>query len=83
MAVHGAGRRSGPPRVSVPAHRHGGDHDGDVALGSMSFGHKSFWPAGRYSSLSGFAEVGEMLEGCCVRETAEESGLVINPTTLA
>ena len=49
----------------------------------MSFGHKSFWPAGRYSSLSGFAEVGEMLEGCCVRETAEESGLVINPTTLA
>eukprot|EP00588_Corethron_pennatum_P030320 CAMPEP_0194335844 /NCGR_PEP_ID=MMETSP0171-20130528/70958_1 /TAXON_ID=218684 /ORGANISM="Corethron pennatum, Strain L29A3" /LENGTH=452 /DNA_ID=CAMNT_0039099083 /DNA_START=93 /DNA_END=1447 /DNA_ORIENTATION=+ len=52
---------------------------GEYAL----LGRKSFWPAGRYSTLSGFAEVGETLEGCCVRETAEESGVAVDPTTVA
>mmetsp|Transcript_26934 Transcript_26934/g.62000 ORF Transcript_26934/g.62000 Transcript_26934/m.62000 type:complete len:452 (-) Transcript_26934:88-1443(-) len=47
---------------------------GEYAL----LGRKSFWPAGRYSTLSGFAEVGETLEECCIRETFEESGVVVD-----
>ena len=38
-------------------------------------GRKANWPKGRYSTLAGFAEVGETLEECCVRETLEESGV--------
>ena len=41
-------------------------------------GRKSSWPAGRYSTLAGFAEVGETLEDCCVRETLEESGVNVD-----
>mmetsp|Transcript_61302 Transcript_61302/g.91018 ORF Transcript_61302/g.91018 Transcript_61302/m.91018 type:complete len:489 (-) Transcript_61302:987-2453(-) len=45
-------------------------------------GRKSFWPKGRYSTLSGFAEVGETLEECCIRETYEESGVIVDPTSV-
>ena len=40
-------------------------------------GRKSTWPKGRYSTLAGFLEVGETIEHCCVRETFEESGVMI------
>jgi NADH pyrophosphatase NudC (nudix superfamily) len=45
-------------------------------------GRKPNWPLGRYSTLAGFAEVGETLEQCCVRETLEESGVRVDPTTV-
>lgn len=41
-------------------------------------GRKSKWPTGRYSTLAGFAEVGESLEQCCARETLEESGIQVD-----
>ncbi|KAL3933784.1 MAG: hypothetical protein SGARI_003627, partial [Bacillariaceae sp.] len=45
-------------------------------------GRKESWPAGRYSTLAGFCEVGETLEDCCRRETFEESGVVVDPSTV-
>ena len=45
-------------------------------------GRKASWPEGRYSTLSGFAEVGETLEQCCVRETLEESGVHVDIGTV-
>ncbi|VEU43320.1 unnamed protein product [Pseudo-nitzschia multistriata] len=45
-------------------------------------GRKRSWPPGRYSTLAGFCEVGETLEECCVRETFEESGAVVDPKSL-
>jgi len=41
-------------------------------------GRKVRWPAGRYSTLAGFLEVGETLEECCARETLEESGVAVD-----
>uniref|UniRef100_A0A7S4J8I6 NAD(+) diphosphatase n=1 Tax=Odontella aurita TaxID=265563 RepID=A0A7S4J8I6_9STRA len=45
-------------------------------------GRKGNWPRGRYSTLAGFAEVGETLEECCVRETLEESGVDVDPSSV-
>jgi len=45
-------------------------------------GRKSNWPQGRYSTLAGFAEIGETMEQCCVRETLEESGIVVDPGSM-
>ena len=45
-------------------------------------GRKHNWPQGRYSTLAGFAEVGETMEQCCIRETLEESGIQVDPVTL-
>ena len=45
-------------------------------------GRKHNWPQGRYSTLAGFAEVGETMEQCCIRETFEESGIQVDPITL-
>lgn len=45
-------------------------------------GRKKNWPAGRYSTLAGFCEVGETLEDCCRRETLEESGVVVDPASI-
>ena len=50
--------------------------DDDYAL----LGRKKTWPAGRYSTLAGFTEVGETMEECCIRETLEESGVVVDPS---
>lgn len=47
---------------------------GEYAL----LGRKANWPKGRYSTLAGFAEVGETLEQCCARETFEESGVEVD-----
>mmetsp|Transcript_3278 Transcript_3278/g.6798 ORF Transcript_3278/g.6798 Transcript_3278/m.6798 type:complete len:457 (-) Transcript_3278:158-1528(-) len=40
------------------------------------------WPAGRYSTLAGFAEVGETLEECVARETREETGVEVDPASI-
>ena len=45
-------------------------------------GRKASWPAGRYSALAGFQEVGETMEECCIRETWEESGVAVDPTSV-
>ena len=45
-------------------------------------GRKKSWPSGRYSTLAGFVEVGETLEECVARETLEESGVRVDPTSI-
>lgn len=45
-------------------------------------GRKQSWPKGRYSTLAGFAEVGETMEDCCIRETYEESGVPVDPNSV-
>jgi len=44
----------------------------------LLLGRKKEWPKGRYSTLAGFLEVGETLEDAVMRETYEESGVMIN-----
>ena len=46
------------------------EHDDSILLG-----HRSGWPAGRYSVLAGFVSPGETLEEAVVREVYEESGI--------
>jgi NAD+ diphosphatase len=38
---------------------------------------KAEWPAGRYSLVAGFLDIGESLEECAVREVREETGIEI------
>src|SRR5580692_1395934 len=45
--------------------------DGERAL----LGRQASWPAGRYSTIAGFVEVGESLEDAVVREVLEETGV--------
>jgi NAD+ diphosphatase len=47
---------------------------GDQAL----LGRQASWPAGRYSALAGFVEVGEGLEAAVRREVEEETGVLVN-----
>mmetsp|Transcript_29461 Transcript_29461/g.55770 ORF Transcript_29461/g.55770 Transcript_29461/m.55770 type:complete len:440 (-) Transcript_29461:1900-3219(-) len=51
---------------------------GEYAL----LGRNKRWPSGRYSTLAGFAEVGETLEECVVRETLEEAGVAVDPASM-
>lgn len=44
---------------------------GDAVL----LGRQPSWPAGRYSALAGFLEVGESIEEAVARETLEEAGV--------
>lgn len=46
------------------------EHDGAVLLGRQPH-----YPAGRYSALAGFLEVGETIEDAVAREVKEEAGL--------
>lgn len=43
----------------------------------LLLGHGASWPPGRMSTLAGFVEPGESLEGAVRREVAEEVGVVI------
>jgi NAD+ diphosphatase len=45
--------------------------DGDQVL----LGRQASWPAGRYSTLAGFVEIGESLEDAVIREVFEETGV--------
>ena len=38
---------------------------------------KAEWPAGRYSLVAGFLDIGESLEECAIREVMEETGIRI------
>ena len=40
-------------------------------------GRQAAWPSGRYSTLAGFCEPGESLEGAVRREVLEETGVVV------
>ncbi len=42
-------------------------------------GRQPIWPAGRYSALAGFLEVGESIEEAVRRETLEEAGVQVGP----
>lgn len=46
------------------------EHDGRALVARQAS-----WPAGRYSALAGFVEVGESIEEAVARETLEEAGL--------
>ena len=43
--------------------------------GEVLLGRQPSWPAGRYSALAGFLEVGEAVEDAVRRETLEEAGV--------
>jgi NAD+ diphosphatase len=48
--------------------------DGERAL----LGRQAAWPAGRYSTIAGFVEVGESLEDAVAREVFEETGIRVD-----
>jgi NAD+ diphosphatase len=48
--------------------------DGERVL----LGRQASWPAGRYSTIAGFVEIGESLEDAVVREVLEETGVVVD-----
>ena len=48
------------------------EHDGRALLGRQPS-----WPAGRYSALAGFLEVGESVEEAVAREVLEEAGVSV------
>src|SRR5262249_49136446 len=48
------------------------EHDGRLLLGRQPH-----YPAGRYSALAGFVEVGETLEAAVARELDEEAGIPV------
>lgn len=45
--------------------------------GRALLGRQAAWPAGRYSALAGFVEVGESIEEAVARETLEEAGIAV------
>lgn len=49
------------------------EHDGRALLGRQHA-----WPAGRYSALAGFLEVGESIEEAVAREIMEEAGVRVS-----
>ncbi|MBB5711633.1 NAD(+) diphosphatase [Sphingomonas xinjiangensis] len=49
------------------------EHDGRALLGRQPS-----WPAGRYSALAGFLEVGESIEEAVAREVLEEAGVCVD-----
>jgi len=54
-------------------------HHGDRVL----LGRRPSFPPGRFSVLAGFVEPGETLEAAVAREVAEESGVAVQPETVA
>ena len=49
------------------------EHEGNVLLGRQPH-----YPAGRYSALAGFVEVGESIENAVAREVKEEAGIDVS-----
>jgi len=49
------------------------EHEGSVLLGRQPQ-----YPAGRYSALAGFVEVGETIEAAVAREIKEEAGIAVD-----
>ena len=49
--------------------------------GRILLGHQSRWPDRRFSTLAGFVEPGESLEGAVRREVFEESGIHVTDVT--
>lgn len=49
----------------------------------LLLGRKKEWPKGRFSTLAGFLEVGETLEDAVIRETWEESGILVDRTRIS
>lgn len=47
------------------------------AADRLLLGHAAHWPERRFSTLAGFVETGESLEGAVRREVAEETGIVV------
>lgn len=47
----------------------------------LLLGHQGVWPAGRFSVLAGFVEVGESLEQAVHREVYEEAGIRLSHVT--
>ncbi|HEY3437455.1 MAG TPA: NAD(+) diphosphatase [Actinotalea sp.] len=47
----------------------------------LLLGHAAHWPDRRFSTLAGFVETGESLEGAVRREVAEEAGITIGDVT--
>lgn len=47
--------------------------------GRVLLGRQPAWPAGRYSALAGFLEVGESIEDAVRREVFEEAGVRVGP----
>lgn len=62
------------PSVLVLVLRDGGD---EVLLGR-----KSSWPSNRFSVLAGFAEIFESLEQTVAREVFEETGVIVDQSTI-
>ena len=54
----------------------------DRTLSHALLGRKKEWPKGRYSCLAGFTEIGETLEQTVLRETMEEAGVAVDPSSL-
>ncbi|MBV9193518.1 MAG: NAD(+) diphosphatase [Solirubrobacterales bacterium] len=46
--------------------------------GRLLLGHRTGWPAGRYSCLAGFVSPGESAEEAVLREVREESGIAVH-----
>lgn len=53
------------------------DKDGRILLGR-----RAQWRSNWFSTLAGFVEAGESVEGCVVREVLEESGINVDPNSL-
>ncbi|MCU1432946.1 MAG: diphosphatase, partial [Actinotalea sp.] len=49
--------------------------------GRLLLGHGAAWPDARFSTLAGYVEPGESLEGAVRREVAEEAGVVVGEVT--
>ena len=49
---------------------------------SVLLGRQAGFPTGMYSALAGFVEAGETLEAAVVRETQEEAGVTVDPSTV-
>jgi NAD+ diphosphatase len=56
---------------------------GPVGEDRCLLGRQASWPAGRFSTLAGFVEPGETVEGAVAREVAEEVGVTVDAVAYA